>query len=159
MTPYEQIDALQVMASRRVLTWMSRLALTLAVGLATGGILTLHPAFFMLLLLAVTIAYASATTSPHILNAAIASTSGARTQGRIKIDVTEGLDSPIYHAHLLVPHPIPWRIKFIPMGWQPIAGIHEATIFTLPNVAWPALVQLSEGILYPREKPTRVDNR
>ena len=63
MTPYEQIDALQVMASRRVLTWMSRLALTLAVGLATGGILTLHPAFFRLLLLAVTIAYASAITT------------------------------------------------------------------------------------------------
>lgn len=159
MTSSEQITALKTMVSRRVMTWMPQLAIVLAVGLASGGILTWHPVFFMLLFPVLLIVCLSARIRPHILSAATAFNSGARTYGQIEITATEGIDMLCYHAIVQVSPPNAWRIKFNPMGWKPTAGIQEATIFTLPDVAWPALVQVSEGILFPCEKPTRVGCR
>ena len=159
MTPSEQIEALQTMVSRRVMMWVPQLAFVVALGLAAGGILTWHPVFFMLLFPALLIASLSARIRPHILSAATAFSSGATTHGQIEITATEGIDELRYHAIVQVSQPNAWRIQFNPMGWKPVAGIQEATIFTLPDVAWPALVQVSEGIIFPCQKPTRVGSR
>ena len=159
MTPSEQIEALQTMVSRRVMTWISQFGFVLAVGLAAGGILTWHPVFFMLLFPVLLIACLSARSRLHILSATTAFSSGARTHGQIEITATEGIDELRYHAIVQVSQPNAWRIQFNPMGWKPAAGIQEATIFTIPDVAWPALVQVSEGIIFPCEKPTCVGSR
>jgi hypothetical protein len=60
-------------------------------------------------------------------------------------------------AALVSRHPSQrWRFEFIPLGWQPGEGEFEAEFFAHPSVEWPALVQTTQGILYPRYNPKRV---
>ena len=153
MTPAKQIDAIQKMARRGVAVWLSRGLAVMAIGLFVGGLYTGHPIYYLLSVFSLVVAYSARQTTPHILNAAKALESGSSVKGTIHIEVTQWSDSPVYHATVQVPPSRKWRFEFIPLGWSPTEGNHEARLFCIQDVDWPALVQVEKGVLYPRQKP------
>lgn len=153
MTPAQQIDAIQKMARRGLAVWLMRGSAVMTIGLFVGGLYTGHPIYFMLFVFSLAVAYSVRQTTPHILNAAKALESGSRVKGTIHIAVTQWSDSPAYHATVEVSPSRKWRFEFVPLGWSPAEGNHDAVLFGIQGIDWPALVQVEQGVLYPRQKP------
>jgi hypothetical protein len=107
----------------------------------------------MVLLFVAVVAYSAHRTGPHIMNAAQAAIAGEKSAGSVQVEVTRWSDSESFHAVVEVPSSGTWRFEFIPLGWQPVEGEHRATVFRLPGIAWPALVQVEQGVMYPRQTP------
>ena len=141
------------MAKRGVAVWLKCGSAVMTIGLFIGGLYTKHPIYFMLAVFSLAVAYSAQRTVPHILNAAKALESGSRVKGTIHIEVTQWSDSPTYHATVQLSPSRKWRFEFIPLGWSPAEGNHEAVLFGIRGVAWPALVQVEQGVLYPRQRP------
>jgi hypothetical protein len=156
MAPSEQIEALRKMVSRGVTVWVIRAAVALAIGLAIAGLLTRHPIYFMLCAFATLLAFSTRQTAPHILNAVKALDCGVEKKGSVRITFTEWSDSRHYDATIQISDLDKWHFEFIPLGWQPHEGTHEATVFALQGVEWPALVQVEQGFIYPRYNPKRL---
>ena len=153
MAPAQQIDAIQKMARRGVAVWLTRVSAVMTIGLFIGGLYTEHPIYFMLTVFSLAVAYSARQTMPHILNAAKALESGSRVKGTIHIAVTQWSDSHVYHATVQLSPSRKWRFEFIPLGWTPVEGNHEAVLFGIQGVDWPTLVQVEQGVLYPRQRP------
>lgn len=158
MAPAEQIDALRKIVSRRVTVWMVRFAVALAIGLAVAGLLTRHPLYFVLCGFAALLAVTARQTTPHIHNAVKALDGGVRRAGSVQVTVTEWSDSRSYAATIRVSKSQQWSFEFIPLGWRPQEGTHEATVFGVAELEWPALVQVEQGLIYPRYTPRRLDD-
>jgi hypothetical protein len=107
----------------------------------------------MALALVAVIAYSVHQTGPHIRNAARAAIGGEKIAGSVKVEITRWSDSDTFYATVAMPSLGAWRFEFIPLGWKPIEGEHPATLFRLPGITWPALIQVQQGVFYPRQTP------
>ena len=135
------------------LAWLFRCLVMLSFVLLALGLYTQQPPYFMAFALLAVIAYAAHQTGPHIKNAARAAIAGDKVAGSVNVEVTRWSDSDTFYATVAMPSSGTWRFKFIPLGWTPIEGEHPATLFRLPGITWPALIQVQQGVFYPRETP------
>jgi len=156
MTPSEQLETLRQMSSNRGALWLKYALALLAIGLAIATLISKHPAYAAVFAFVTLVTYSSWQTTPHILYAGKAFERGSKTHGTVQIGITKWSDSDTYYATATVTPSQRWRFEFIPLGWQPSEGEFEADFFTHPSVEWPALVQIDQGILYPRYNPKRL---
>jgi hypothetical protein len=117
------------------------------------GFYTKLPPYFMVAAFVGLIIFASHRSIPHIKNAARAITEGQKAVGSVKVEKI--YDSEACTTIVEDPTLGTWHFTFIPTGWKPTEGQFSATIYHLPNVAWPVLVEVKDGIMVPREKPKR----
>jgi hypothetical protein len=125
--------------------------------LAALGFYTGQPSYFIVLILPAVIAYSAHQTGPHIRAASEAIKSGSRSEGTIAIESDRPLDNDRFYATVATEPGCAWRFEFIPVGWRPIAGRFPATVYTVPNLAWPALIEVQGEFIHPRYTPTQVE--
>ena len=154
MTPPEQIEALRKMASRGILIWIALGSALLAIILGIASSFVWNPIYLMISFLAAVIALSARQAMPHIHRAASALDLGIKSQGKVQVTADESSDSVTYFATVPSAGSEKWIFEFIPLGWHPKEGSHEAAFFRIPGVAWPALIQVEQGIIYPRSQPT-----
>lgn len=157
MTPAEQADALRKSVNRRVHAWLAWCFALLATGLAVAALLGAHPMCWALAAIAALAAWAARAVAPYMIQAVQAMDTGEKLLGTVLVTVSDTTDSVQYEATVQGPGMPTWRFEFIPLGWQPQAGSHEARVFRLAGVEWPALVQIQGGLMHPRYRPRRVD--
>jgi hypothetical protein len=152
----EQIAMLRRLAQG---AWIPRLRVGLWVllaGLIIGGLFTAWPPLLMAALFAAVVTWSAERTSPHIRNAALASYVTQYENGEISISITPWSDSQSYHASVATKDSGSWRFEFIPQGWDPKEGPNSAKLYFIKGTAWPALIVLPDGILYPRDVPENI---
>ncbi|MDB6062429.1 MAG: hypothetical protein JWM78_2532 [Verrucomicrobiaceae bacterium] len=157
MSRDQQIESLRKMASRSVMRWLFwscvvGAALCVVAGFNAGGI-----GFYILAVFLVFIALVASRAQPHIQRAAKAIDSPLRSTLSIIIEITEWSDSPTYHAVIANPDTGSWRMEFIPQYWKPVAGTLAINAHFVPGIEWPALLVADEAIIYPREKPQKIN--
>ncbi|TAK83015.1 MAG: hypothetical protein EPO12_06365 [Aquabacterium sp.] len=157
MTPTEQADALRKSVNRRVHAWLAWCFTLLAACLAAAPLLGAHPLCWALAAIAALAAWATRGAAPYMIQAVQAMDTGEKLLGTVLVTVSDTADSVQYEATVQGPGMPAWRFEFIPLGWQPRAGSHEARMFRLAGVEWPALVQVQGGLMHPRYRPRRVD--
>ena len=128
-----------------------RAAVILLVILLALGFYTKLPPYFMVAAFLGVIIFAVRRSAPHLKNAARAITEGQKKAGSVKIEKV--YDSRACNAIVEDPTLGTWHFSFIPTSWEPTEGKFPATIYHLPNVTWPVLVEVEQGIMIPREKP------
>ncbi len=153
MNASQQIEAIRVMARRRTAQWLKWVLVLASLLFAITGLYTRQTPYFIGSGLAAIIACAAHQAAPHIQAAARALDTGERSPGTVTIEVAGWSDSDKFHARIVMADSGVWRFEFIPLGWKPVAGQYPATIFRLPGLAWPALVQIEAGVMYPRYTP------
>ena len=153
MTPTEQIDALRKMVSRGIVHWIALGSAPLAIALGIAGAVAGNPIYLMISVFPAVMALSARQAKPHIYRAARALDVGAKSQGIVQVTADENSDSVTYFATVPVTGSERWNFEFIPLGWHPKDGSYEAALFHIPGVAWPALIRVDEGIIYPRSKP------
>lgn len=127
--------------------------LLLAVLLALG-IYTRLPPYLMIAAFVGVFIYAAYSRTPHIKNAVRALTEGHKKTGQVRLQAI--YDSDAFTVTLINTSDSNWQYSFVPTGWKPSEGEFPATIYYLPDVAWPVLVETDQGIMVPRETPKSV---
>ena len=151
MTPTKQIEAIQKMGHPRTLQRFGGVLVALSVALASAALYTQQAPCVMALVFVSVVPWAAFQTSPHIQAAARALATANRANGSVTIEVGDHWsDGFTYHAVVPVALSGAWRFEFKPLGWTPVAGEYSATIYWLPDVMWPALVQVDAGVMHPR---------
>jgi hypothetical protein len=125
-------------------------------GLVAAGLVTQQWALLVFAALPLLIGQSALITGPHIHAAVLALNRNIYRLGRVVIEVGTSSDSSTYHAVVRSGSLPQWRFEFVPIGWSPTAGEHDARFYELPGMAWPALIELQEGVLYPRTAPRQV---
>lgn len=152
--PQEQVVRLRQMGND-VLLNLLRTTLVLGATLsAVAGYHYDHPAGYMVALLLAVVAVSAIKSAPHIRHAVLATQRGMPSRGNLTI--TAWSDTESYQATVTDRLGHVWEFEFIPQGWKPEAGESEATIYTIPSVAWPVLVSTTQGLLFPRYQPKRI---
>ena len=155
MTPTKQIEAIQKMGQPRTLQRFGWVLVALSIALAAAALYTQQAPYVMALAFVAVVTWSAFQTSPHIEAAARALTTANRADGSVTIVVGDHWsDGFTYHAVVPVAPSGAWRFEFKPLGWKPVAGEYRATIYWLPDVMWPALVQVEAGVMHPRYTPT-----
>ena len=155
MTPTKQIEAIQKMGQPRRQQRFGGVLVALAVALAAAALYTQQAPYVMALVFVSVVRWSAFQTSPHIQAAARALATANRANGSVTIEVGDHWsDGFTYHAVVPVALSGVWRFEFKPLGWTPVAGEYSATIYWLPDVIWPALVQVDAGVMHPRYSPT-----
>jgi len=76
-----------------------------------------------------------------------------------RIRITASVDKGVldyYIAHVSTPNNQKWRFVVAEIrDWTPKKGIHDAEVFLLPELEWPTLIVVNNGIIYPASKPYR----
>ena len=155
MTVATQLDSIHTMAQKRQMQWLKWIFAVLSVALFAVGLYKQHFSYFMFMAIAALFAYLAYSTAPHIRRASEAHRLNNRTDGNVTIEVDNSSDSVSYYATVTLGSQS-WRFEFIPLGWKPVAGETRATFYLLPSLAWPALVEVGAGILYPRDTPKQM---
>ena len=151
MTPTKQIEAIQKMGQPRRLQRFGGVLVALSVALAAAALYTQQAPYVMALVFVSVVTWSAFQTSPHIQAAARALATANRANGSVTIEVGDHWsDGFTYHAVVPVALSGAWRFEFKPLGWTPVAGEYSATIYWLPDVMWPALVQVDAGVMHPR---------
>ena len=151
MTPTKQIEAIQKMGQPRRLQRFGGVLVALAVALAAAALYTHQAPYVMALVFVSVVTWSAFQTSPHVQAAARALATANRANGSVTIEVGDHWsDGFTYHAVVPVALSGAWRFEFKPLGWTPVAGEYSATIYWLPDVMWPALVQVDAGVMHPR---------
>ena len=156
MDVYKQMEAIHSMARGGLMRWLKWFSIVLFAVLAALGIYTGKPPYFMFMILPVLIAYSAHQTGPHIRAASQALQAGNKSEGLIMIEIEQSSDSERFYVAVAPEPSREWRFEFIPLGWKPVAGQTRATLYTLPDLDWPALIEVEGGVMYPRYKPKRV---
>ena len=155
MTPAKQIEAIRKMGRQRTLQRFGGALVALCVALAAAALYTQQAPYVMALVFVAVVTWSAFQTSPHIEAAARALAAANRAEGSVTIEVGDHWsDGFTYHAVVPVAPSGGWRFEFKPLGWKPVAGEYKATIYWLPDVMWPALVQVDAGVMHPRCTPT-----
>jgi hypothetical protein len=118
------------------------------------GIYSKLPPYFMIAAFVGIVIYAAYRTTPQIKNAVRALTEGHKKTGRVRLQAV--YDSNVFTATLINTPDRKWQFKFVPTGWKPSEGEFSVTIYYLPDVAWPVLVETEQGIMVPRETPKSI---
>jgi hypothetical protein len=155
MTVEKQLETLQQLGSSPLTLRLNFAFLLATVGLLIAGFATQHPVCFMLAAFCGVVTYASWQSVPHIHTAAQALERGHPSKGTVQLTVVEGSDSPSYYATVQTDATTCWCFMFVNTGWTPESGTFPATLYTIPEQEWPALIQTEHGILYPRSTPER----
>lgn len=155
MNPEQQIQAIQSMARRRTPSWLKWMLVMFSGFLLLAGLYNHDAPYFIGFAILALVAYSAHKTAPHIDAAAQAVASGERNVAVIHIDIASWSDSDTYYVSVPAKEGGRWRFEFIPIGWQPTAGEHRATVYNLPGLEWPALVSIKEGVMFPRNIPSR----
>lgn len=135
-----------------------RTALVLGAALsAVAGYQYNHPAGYMVALFLAVVAFSAIKSAPHIRYAVLATQRGMPSRGTIAITITAWSDTESYQATVTDRLGHAWEFEFIPQGWKPEAGQSEAVIYTIPSIAWPVLVSTTQGLLFPRYQPKRIE--
>ena len=151
MTPTKQIEAIQKMGQPRTLQRFGGVLVALFVALAAAALYTQQAPYVMALVFVSFVTWSAFQTSPHIEAAARALATANGANGSVTIEVGDHWsDGFTYHAVVPVALSGAWRFEFKPLGWTPVAGDYSATIYWLPDVMWPALVQVNAGVMHPR---------
>jgi hypothetical protein len=157
MTLDQQRRSLRQMARTDVMKRLRLACALLTLGLLAGGLFTRHPPYFMGALMSAVVWAAVWRSGPHLAHAAQALSDGQPEAGRLCIEVTRWSDADTFHATTWGGQSGGWRFEFIPLGWAPQAGEHAARLYLLPGLAWPAVVELPDGLLFARDTPQPVD--
>jgi hypothetical protein len=155
MNPEQQIEAIQNMARRRAPGWLMWMLAMFSGLLLLVGLYTRDAPYFIGFALLALVAYSAHKTTPHINAAARAITNGERNAAVIYVEIARWSDSDTYYVSVPAKEGGRWRFEFIPLGWQPTAGEHRATVYRLPGLEWPVLVSIKEGVMYPRCTPSK----
>lgn len=147
---------LRIYVTPQRLRGLRRGAWVIVAVLAAAGLATGSPIPWMLAAFTAVVALAVRQTGPHLLAARRALDTGVTMPGRIHIHVEHWSDTDHYHASTVGWPGGDWRFEFIPQGWTPREGLHDVQCYRLDGVAWPALIATEDGLLFPRETPTRV---
>lgn len=115
-----------------------------------------HPAGYMVALFLAVVAVSAIMSAPHIRHAVLATQRGMPSRGNLTITITAWSDTESYQANVTDRFGHVWEFEFIPQEWKPEAGESEATIYTIPSVAWPVLLSTTQGLLFPRYQPKRI---
>ena len=151
MTPTKQIEVIRKMGRQRSLQRFGGVLVALSVALAAAALYTQQAPYVMALVFVAVVTWSAFQTSPHIEAAARALATANRADGSVTIEVGDHWsDGFTYHAVVPVAPSGAWRFEFKPLGWKPVAGEYRATIYWLPDVIWPALVQIDAGVMHPR---------
>jgi hypothetical protein len=153
LTNIQQADAIRAMARRRMPHWLKWILALTALLLGIAGLYTQQTPYFIGFLCMAIIAYSAHHSAPHIDAAAQALDTGDRIAGTVTIEISRWSDADTYHASVAMAEADVWRFEFIPIGWHPVAGQYPATFFRSQGLAWPALIQIEAGIMYPRNTP------
>ena len=156
MTIEKQLETLRQLGSSQLTLRLKFAFLFATVGLLVGGFATKHPVCFMLAVFCGVVTYSSWQSVPHIHTAAQALERGHPSKGTVQLTVVEGSDSPTYYATVQTNTTTRWHFAFRNTGWTPESGIFPATLYSVPEQEWPALIQTEHGILYPRSTPERL---
>ena len=156
MDATKQMEAIHSMARDGLMQWLKWVSVALCAVLAALGLYTSQPPYFMFMILPVLIAFSAHQTGPHIRTASRAIRSGSRNQGLVRIEIEPSPDSETFYAVVASEPSHQWRFEFIPLGWKPVAGQMQATLYTLRGLGWPALIEVDGGVMYPRYEPTLV---
>ena len=92
-----------------------------------------------------------------MVNADQAAKEGINVLGTVELTKKRDSESAEFYATSVDPFGGSWHFEFYPYGWNPIAGKHEAELKYIQDVAWPSLVIIKEGILYPNGKPKKIN--
>jgi hypothetical protein len=129
------------------------LVIIIAVLLALGFYTKLPPYFIVAAFLGF-VAYATRKSTPHLKNATRAVTEGQKKAGLVKVEGIYDSDSG-YSATVIDPTLGTWHLTFVAVGWKPTKSEYPATLYYLPDIAWPVLLEVEEGIVVPQEEPSR----
>jgi hypothetical protein len=131
-----------------------RAVVILIVVLLALGFYTRLPPYFMVAAFLGLFVFASRRSAPHLKNAARASTEGQKKAGSVKVEKV--YDSHNRYTAAVIDTTLGiWHFSFVATAWEPIKGEYPATLYYLPDIVWPVLVEVKEGIMVPDGKPTR----
>jgi hypothetical protein len=147
---YGQLSALVNGASLNVLRGIF---LAAAVGLCGYGLATGRHGATMLGVFCAIVTAGTRQIGRHLRNAQRAFHSPDIGQGRLTITTSCWSDVVHYHARVRSERGEVWTFEFMPLGWTPAAGEFEAELRYLPDVAWPVLLVIPAGLVYPRADP------
>lgn len=78
---------------------------------------------------------------------------GVRTDETVEIIVTEWTESTSHSVRVENRVGQVWRYDFVPLGWTPKAGTYAAKGIRIQDTAWPVLLELTDGLIYPSQAP------
>ena len=152
------MEAIHSMARGGHMQWLKWTSIVLCVVLAAVGLYTGKPSYFMFMILPVLIACSAHQVRPHIRAASKAIHRGKQSEGLVEIEIEHSSDSETFRATVGSDSSRQWRFEFIPIGWTPVAGQTPATLYSLQDLKWPALIEVQDGVMYPRYTPEQVSH-
>lgn len=151
----EQLETLRKMGGGQMLDRAESVAWLCVVLLVALGFYKSWVPCYMIAAFLAFVAASSRATLANLRNAVRGDREGVRTPGTVEIAIETGGDSPSYFA-TTTERGIRWNMEFIATGWKPVAGNFRAQLVHLGAVEWPVLVLLDDGIVVPRNKPSRI---
>lgn len=151
---YRRLAAVTDGPTLPILRWT--FALGAAAGLGLGIVSGRHWATVIGAFCAL-VAFGAWPSSAHIRRARQAYDSPQTRDGAVEVTVRQWSDDPVYTARVSCAGQPSWRFDFLPLDAPPAAGHHPARLHYLPGVAWPALVSIEAGLIFPRRQPRRDD--
>jgi hypothetical protein len=157
LSPEAQLSMLRAATESRIARklhhWMIGSAIVLII---VSAILSWHPVPLMIAAFLGVVGVAEQNAIPNILSALQAYDSVVPASGSVKLTITRWDSDDHYHAIVRQDGQAEWAYDFIPQGWSPVAGTHQARIWRLDENAPPVLAAVDEGILIPRNKPQKL---
>lgn len=149
----------QVEALRPTLGLASKLHKWLLAAAVLGVVVAVvlwHPVPLMFSIFFGIVGLAETSAGPNIVAAVSAYNSGSASDGEVLITITCPDMDYRYHATVREPGHPDWVIEFIPQGWKPAEGQHQARIWRGRDQGAPLLAATGAGLLIPRYPPTPV---
>ncbi len=112
-----------------------------------------HPVPLLLALFFGLVGISERTAGPNIVAALHAYDAETSMNGVVENSIHRRDGDDTFHARLSQPGNMDWTFQFIPQGWCPTAGIHEARAWRHAENGRPLLVTTKVGVLIPRYTP------
>lgn len=139
--------------------WLQWVCIVLCAVLAALGIYTGQPPYFMFMVVPALVAWSARRARPHVSAASHALRKGDPHEGVVDIEIAQSSDAETFHVTAGSTGSDRWRFEFIPLGWTPTAGPTRATLYKVADLGWPALIEVRDGVMYPRDTPKPVTPR
>jgi hypothetical protein len=156
LSPEAQLSMLRTATENRIARKLHHWMIGSAIVLLIVSAMLWHPVPLMIAAFLGVIGVAEQHAIPNILNALHAYDSVAPASGSVKLTITRWDSDDHYHAIVRQDGQAEWAYDFIPQGWSPVAGTHQARVWRLDKDAPPVLSVVDDGILIPRNKPQKL---